>query len=329
MPSTSRDAERAEQYAEVVRALIQKASASGTEAKKPGHRVPFHWPPHPISYNYHVLPSDWRGSVQVELHGEKFEVLLARTRNRVFGRCEALWAEAMGKTDEEMFASLESLVEPLFKRQRTISAALGIEGRFTGHFKELDNAQLLKLLYCEDRDVASDALTTLETRPNKPDLLPALIEIIRDDKHPYRRSAQWCVLDLFEDLPSYCLTEADELEAISAIQNLISTATDDYARTIYKAGVVLGGHLPDQHGGPALISCLSAPSKYGRRSSIHGLFHVVEWNPAMREEVVRNLEKVAKQDSEPLLREYASLMAQDIAGEQLDHIPEPVFPEEA
>lgn len=331
MPATERNPEAAARYRQAVLEAIEAAvaEAGSTDPIKPGHRVQFHWPPPAVSFNYHVLPSDWRGSAEVEIHGETFEVLLAKTRSRVFGRCEALWVEAMGKTQAEMIENLRKATEPLFQRQWVISRTLGMHQRYVGHIKDLPTADVLKLLYCVDRDVANDARTALETRPNKPDLLDALLEIIADERHPFRRSAQWCVLDLFEDLLSYCLNEGDELRAIEAIKNLIRFAPDDYARTTFKAGVALGGHLPDLHGGPALISCLDAPSRIGRRSAIHGLFHVVEWHPEFREEVIRALERVAKHDPEPTLREYADHMAQDIAAGMIDHVAEPTFDDEA
>lgn len=227
-----------------------------------------------------------------------------------------------------MIEGIRLAAAPLFARQRAVAKCLGSEGRFEGHIGDLDSADLLKLLYCDDRDVASDAQTQLETRPGKPNLLEALIEIIRDERQPNRRSAQWCVLDLFEDMPAFCLDEADELRAIAAIKDLIWSAGDDYARTIYKAGVCLGGHLPDLHGGPVLIECLKAPSKYGRRAAIHGLFHVVEWHPELRSEVVDALRESSNTDPDPLLREYASLMARDVENEVVDHISEPTFAEE-
>ena len=134
--------------------------------------------------------------------------------------------------------------------------------------------------------------------------------------------------DLFEDLPSYCVSEADEVQAVVAMKDLIWSAEDDYARTIYKAGVVLGGHIPYVYGGPTLLECLAAPSRIGRRSAIHGLFHVVEWIPEMRDRVVLALRSVAASDPEPALREFADLMASDIAEGANDHIQEPLFPGE-
>ncbi len=308
---------------EMIDAYVERSGT--TDVFPTGHRIPFHWPPHPISYNYLLHESDWRGEIEADLHGEKFKIELANTTSGVFGRCSELWAETLGATTEEMLSKLQKAVEPLFKRQKQIACCLGLDGRFYGHLNELNASQLLKLLYCPDRDVANDAHTVLETLPNKPDFLPALLVVIRDDRHEHRRSAQWCVLDMFEDLPSYCESEEDELEAIEAITNLIKHAPDDFARTIYKAGVVLGGHLPDNNGGPALLNCLQAPSKFGRRSAIHGLFHVVEWDQEMRPVVVSALQDLANSDPEPQLREFARLMASDIETESQDHIPEPIF----
>jgi hypothetical protein len=135
-------------------------------------------------------------------------------------------------------------------------------------------------------------------------------------------------LDLFEDLPSYCLSAEEESQAVTAMKNLLWRAEDDYARTTFKAGVVLGGHIPHKHGGPVLIECLSAPSKIGRRAAIHGLFHVVEWLPEMRDEVLSHLRRLAETDKEPLLREYAAGLADDIEADRMEHVQEPVFPDE-
>lgn len=328
MPTTTRDIKESERLRNSILQFIA-SSPSSPKPLKPGHRVAFHWPPHPISYNYHVLPSDWRGRALVEIEGETFELRTAVTPQGVFGRCEELWIEARGETEQAMMDEIRAAAAPLFARQQAIARCLGREGRFGGHLSDLDSADLLRLLYCPDRDVASDAQIQLETRPGKPNFLEALLEIIRDAGHPHRRSAQWCVLDLFEDMPAFCLGDEDELRAIAAIKELLWSAEDDFARTIYKAGVCLGGHLPDLHGGPALMECLGAPSKYGRRSAIHGLFHVVEWHPELRDDVVAALRSTSLNDPDPLLREYAELMARDVENQMVDHISEPVFPEES
>jgi len=187
---------------------------------------------------------------------------------------------------------------------------------------------LVKLLYSENRDVANEAKTEMEKHASSRVFFNSLIEILRDQRHPNRRSAQWCVLDLFEDLPSFATTPDDEEEAVDVMRDLIWDAEDDYARTIYKAGVVLGGHIPYVYGGPTLLDCLKAPSRIGRRSAMHGLFHVVEWIPEMRDQVVNALREAARIDPEPQLQEFASLMADDIANNAYDHIQEPIFADE-
>ncbi|MDR3689197.1 MAG: hypothetical protein P4L46_07440 [Fimbriimonas sp.] len=314
-----------------LRTFIDRAvslNGDSTKAKKPAHRVPFNWPPHPISYSFHVLASDWKGHASFEAYGEKFEVKVARTPHGVFGRCEELWHEDRGSTDELMLLNLRVSSEPLLKRQIEINKVLGHLGRFKGHIRDLSQIELIKLLYCEDRDVANESMTVIETHARNGAFCPALVEILNDRRHPNRRSAQWCVLDLFEDLPSFCQSATDEQDAAIAMRNLIWEAEDDYARTIYKAGVVLGGHIPHTFGGPILLECLKAPSKIGRRSAIHGLFHVVEWIPDMRNQVVSALKEQAAADSEPALRDFASHLAKDIADGTYDHVEEPVFPDE-
>lgn len=332
MSHAIRDPEIAQLYVRSLEEYIDSvvpAETASTVAINPGHRIPFHWPPHPVSHDYHVLPSDWRGRATFESDGEVFEVEIAKTPNGVFGRCQTLWAEVRGKSEPEMLDLLRSSVEPLFKRQRNIASMLGIAGRYSGSLKELTNSQLMRLLYSSDRDVSHDAKRTLETRPGKVNLLPVTLKVLTDRRHPLRRVAQWCVLDLFEDLPAYCLDAQDELMAIQAMKELLWSAEDDFARTIYKAGVVLGGHLPDRNGEPALIECLGAPSKFGRRSAIHGLFHVVEWFPETRTEVVAALRGAAETEADSQLKEFAQSMADDIDAESFDHVSEPVFPEEA
>lgn len=303
-------------------------NGGSTVARKPAHRVKFNWPPHPVSYSFHVLASDWTGTASFEAHGQTFPVEVATTPFGVFGRCNDIWLEARGESLQGMLGEMKRTAEPLFRRQLLINRCIEQDGRFTGHMRDLAPVDLLKLLYCEDRDVANDARLEIETHTYPSNFTPALIHILRDQRHPNRRSAQWCVLDLFEDLPSFCRTPESEKEAVDAMKGLIWSAEDDYARTIYKAGVVLGGHLPHEYGGPALLECLDAPSKVGRRSAIHGLFHVVEWMPSTRDQVVEALQKAADRETVPELKEFARLMSRDIAHADYDHIPEPVFPEE-
>ncbi len=304
------------------------ANGGSTKAIRPSHRVKFHWPPHPVSYSFHVLASDWTGRTSFQAHGETFDVRVAKTPFGVFGRCEEIWHEERGDTEEEMLRCLRASSEPLFQRQLATNRALERAGRFTGHMRELAPVDLLKLFYCEDRDVADEAHTVVDTHSSDRTFFPGLLFILQDRRHPNRRSAQWCVLDLFEDLPTFCDTEADERAAVAAMRDLIWDAEDDFARTIYKAGVVLGGHIPYVHGGPTLLECLRAPSPIGRRAAIHGLFHVVEWVPEMKERVVTALRDHAPTDPDPRLRHYAAAMAEDIENEDMDHEPDPVFPGE-
>lgn len=297
-------------------------------AEKPGHRVPFHWPPHPVSYSYHLHPTDWRGERRVTMNGEEFSVRLATTPHGVFGRCEALWLEAKGVDQEEMLQNLREAAQPLFRRQNLIARCLGLSSRFTGHIRELGHLDLLKLLYCPDRDASHEAQTAIELHASEGVFFEALLEILKDRGHAWRRSAQWEVLDLFENLESYCLDESDVEAAVAAMRELIWDAEDDYARAIYKAGVVLGGHLSAGVGGRALLQCLRAPSPIGRRSAMHGLFHVVEWEPDFREEVVAALREASRVEPVPVLKEYAVRMASDIERAEYDHVPEPMLPGE-
>jgi len=297
-----------------------------TKANKPGHRLPFHWPPHPVSYSFHVLASDWNSKTEFTADdGVIYEVEVAKTPYGVFGRAPALWHEARGETLAEMLINLKDAAQPLFRRQRCISDCLDLPKRCEGHIAELGALDTLKLLYCKDRDVANDARIQIETRASLHIFGPTLIEILKDRRHPDRRTAQWCVLDLFEDITSYFPTEQERKPAIEAMRGLLWDAEDDYARTVYKAGVVLGGHIPETAGGEALLECLNAPSRIGRRSAIHGLFHVVEWFPETLPRILQALDRVAENDPEPLLRKYADHMAADIRQGNSDHVTEPVF----
>ena len=310
---------------DLLRSVDEAVARLGTTAvREPGHRVKFHWPPHPVSHEYHVLADAWTETASLAAHGETFEVRVARTPHGVFGRCEELWHEARGATLDAMLRKLRIDVEPLFKRQFAIARALGQKGRFKDHLRDLPPLGLLQLLYCEDRDVAGDATVEIETHASTGLFLPALLEILRDRRHPMRRSAQWCVLDLFEDLPSFARTIEEQSRAVDAMRELLWDAEDDVCRVVYKAGVVLGGHVSGKQGGPALLAALEAPSRIGRRAAIHGLYHVVEWSPEMRDIVVWTLSGVAKKDPERVLRRYADDMARDIAKGR-DHVADPVF----
>ena len=150
----------------------------------------------------------------------------------------------------------------------------------------------------------------------------ALIHILDDRTHPLRRIAQWCVLDMFEDLPAFCRSPEDEVKAVAGIRDLVWSANDDYARTIYKAGVVLGGHVCSEQSAEALLACMFAPSRVGRRSAMHAVFHLAEWMPEKRDEIVGKLKMASKNDSEPLLRTFAACMARDIESKAPEHVTE-------
>ena len=325
------DTKRSQDLLTSLRAVIDRAveaAGGNTTPVKPAHRVKFSWPPHPISYEYHVPTTEWRGKASFTAYGETFEVVTARTPYGVFGRCEAIWHEDRGDTEELMLQNLRISSEPLFARQRLINSALGLEGRFRGHISGLPEESLLALLYCVDRDVSYEAMCQIEAHASNPIFFPALVEVLRDRRHPNRRAAQWCVLDLFEDLPAFAHSEAEAQIAVDSIKELIWDADDDFARAIFKAGVVLGGHVPSPFGANALLECLRAPSRIGRRSAIHGLFHVVEWVPESRDAIVAALRAVAENDPEKLLSAFAAHMADDIAHDNTDHVEEPMFPDE-
>lgn len=314
-----------------LKAYIQTSvhlNGGSTAPIAPGHRVPFHWPPHPISKDFHVLQSDWSGRASLTLHGEHFDVDVARTAQGIFGRLDRIWNEAKAPTVEQVLEQLKVGSAPYFERQFDIGRTLGLPGRFTSVFKELSPIDYLKLLYCPNRDVAHSAQLQIESHASSNLFGSALIAILEDNTHPHRRSAQWCVLDMFEDLPSFCREKELQNKAIEAIRSLIWNAEDDYARTIYKAGVVLGGHICTHHAAECLLECVLAPSKFGRRSAIHAVFHLAEWMPEHRERVTETLELAAREDSEVLLRDFASSMERDVKARANDHMAEPKFPEE-
>ena len=304
---------------------LAAASYGTTDAICPPHRVKCHWPPHPISYENHVLGSDWTGETEFIAYDETFTVRVAKTHFGVFGRCDDLWNEARGDSEAEMLHELAKASEPLFKRQFAIAKAIGASARFKGDIRTLDPLDILKLFYCENRDVANSAHEIVEVSKYRKSYFPALCHILRDRTHPWRRSAQWCVLDLFEDLPSFISSEQDERDAVQAMKSLLMDAEEDYARTVYKAGVVMGGHLPHRQGNTALIDCLDAPSIIGRRSAIHGLFHVCEWVPELSNDVVHRLREHGKSEPDPQLAIFSFAIAEDILRRTIDHTPEPVF----
>lgn len=320
----------AQQVLAGVQAVIQRANPEGspTVAQDPGHRKEFQWPPHAISRDYHVTSSDWTESSQHEFRGETYEVQWAENEHGLFGRIIDLWNEARGTSLEEVLVELEAGADPWFERMDCITRTLGLPSRFHGLIRELSSPELAALLFADDRDVAYSALVEIEKRGSQVNFADAFVAILSDNLHPNRRTAQWCVLDMLEDYKAFCKTDAEVQAVVQAIHNLIATASDDYARTIYKAGVVLGGHFSNDQAAEVLLSCLTAPSKIGRRSAMHAVFHLVEWMPDRRTQVVSALLAAAEQESEPLLKEFALSQARDIKAGAHDHIAEPVFPEE-
>lgn len=301
---------------------------SDSHPVRPKHYEPWRWPLPAVSHSYHIPVSEWHGRTILHAEGDDYEVVVARTPWGVFGRCEALRAEAKGDSDEEMLDELLGVCEPLFVRRRQVGDLLGLDGPYRGRMRELDDISLLKLFYAPDRAISHDAQNALETRGRLAEFGPALVSILKERDHRNRRTAQWLVLDLFEDLSSYCPTSATESEAVQAIKTLMWEANDDYARTIYKAGVVLGGHVCTPESAATIIELMNAPSKIARRSAMHASFHLCEWMPTRKDQVLRTLEEASQNDPEPLLRGYCAALAKDVKNEVIDHVAEPIFPEE-
>jgi len=97
---------------------------------------------------------------------------------------------------------------------------------------------------------------------------------------------------------------------------------------VYKAGVVLGGHVCDDPAAAALFHCFHAPSRIGRRSAYHASFHLAEWRPDLRSQVLERLRQAALTDPEPLLAIFADKLADDVDRGEVDHVMEPMFPDE-
>ncbi len=298
-------------------------------AVKPPNRIHFEWPKPPVSAKYHIPHSAWTGSAVMDVDGAKYPVLVADTEYGVFGRCEHFWAEARAATRDGMLARLRNECEPLWDRQRAIGAALGIDGRVETPLPKLSAIDHLRLLYGSDRDVANETAGIIDRRARRGYWGPALLEIMKDRGLPLRRQAQWCVLDLFEDLPSYFPPDTERLEALMVLERFLWDCEDDFARTCYKCGDVLGDHIADERALQILVRVLkSAPSPIGRRSSIHGLIHIAEWLPDRRDEILSALRWSASEDSHPQLRGYADVAINDIevgAPSFHPHGPEPVF----
>lgn len=293
-----------------------------------GPRVKFRWPPPSEAALFHVLDTDWKGTFEAKIHGETYLMETAETSYGFFARCPALWIDAKGTNLQTCTKLVIEKSRPYFNRLDAIAEVLGLSSRFRGHIKDLAPENLLKVLFCRDRDAANEARIEIEKRARTRLFGLALTEILKSEVHPNRRSAQWCVLDLFEDLPEYCRDKQEIEQAIQAMQTLIWNSPDDICRVAYKAGVVLGGHLAEVGGDCALLRCINSPSKIGRRSAIHGLFHVVEWLPNSSEETIQAIRERAKNEPDPILRTYAIQMAHDIELNETDHVEDPLFPEE-
>lgn len=308
--------------------LAQHDSGKSSEPVDPGPRIPFVWPPHAVGRDYHITEKDWTESRRVTLFGEEVTLQIAKNTHGVFGRIEHIWSEAMGSSEADMFENLTKASQPWFDRMDSITKCLGREERYHGNLEDLEADELIMLLFCPNRDVANSAMIEIDKHASSGLYFPAMVRILQDRSHPYRRVGQWCVLDMFEDLPTFCKSKGDQITAISAIKNLIWDSKDDYARVVYKAGVVLGGHICTPESADALLACTEAPYKVGRRSAIHALFHLVEWMPEQKDRVVEQLQKVGSTDPIPELKEFAGLIAADITKGAHDHAIEPVFAEE-
>ncbi len=323
-----------QQSAEALREELQvwidrEVERLGTsEAVDMGHRVEFHWPPRPVSLDYHVHGDQFVDAVIADFDGEPFTVRFAHTSQGVFGRVERLWHEAKGESRAAVLTSLRNAAQPLFSRQRQIATLLGMPGRYCGSISELKPLDLIKLLFAANRDIGREAAVVIETHASTHLFGPCLIEILKNRTHPYRRAAHWQVLDLFEDLPSFCGTVDVQREAVLAVRNLILDATDDICRAIYKAGVVLGGHICTEDAAAALLECFDSSDRIGRRAAYHASFHLAEWLPAWRDRIVTKLQLAAESDPEPTLVIYCRHMARDVANEDIDHVADPVFEDE-
>lgn len=294
-------------------------------ALNPGHRRQFIWPRQSIAAQYNVKPTEFTRTVRFESHGEAFDIHVAETAFGFFGRCEALKAEAKGASIDGMLSNLTRELDPLFKRQFAISRTLGFSRRFDGHINELPPGAHLRLLFCEDRDVAYTAMLEIDAHAASGLYTPSLMRILEDESHPMRRSAQWCTLDIFEDLENVCRDKDEYRAAIETVRQFMKTASDDYVRAVYKAGDVLGDHVANYDALEVLEDVLlTGEQPYGRRSAIHGMIHLCEWLPEVKNRCFEALEKAAANDPDQSLRDYAKATIQDIARGG-PHGPEPAL----
>lgn len=327
-PPTQTSQDVVERLESFIQAAVDKAGGDTTPIK-PGHRVVFHWPPHAVSHDFHVDADSFHEHREVEFRGETLVCALARTPFGIFGRVEGHWNEARGETVDQVLQELTVGVSPWFDRMDAITATLGRSTRYHGHLNDLPPDDLVVLLFCPDRDVAHHALVEIEKHASTGIFTPALIEILNDERHPQRRSAQWCALDMFEDINAFAPEPKLQTKVIQAIKNLIWRAEDDYARTVFKAGVVLGGHICTNESADALLECLKSPSRIGRRSAVHASFHLAEWLPSRSLEIVKRLRDVARTDPDAHIRDFSEYIAHDIEDGALEHVDEPLFPGES
>jgi len=295
---------------------------------KPDHYVSWKWPLHPVSSDYRITAAEWNDGGIASIGGVDYPILIATIEKGVFGRCEALRVEALGPDRSSMIFSLNKAAKPLLKRRSSISEILGFDAPFVGSIRDLSTLEQLKLLYSRDRTIAHDAQVEIETGPFHKHVFDACIEILNDRIHPHRRTAQWLVLDLFEDLPSVTAIAEDDNTAIDAIFRLMDEAKDDFARTIFKAGVVLGGHICSDYCVETLIKLTRSESRIARRSAVHACFHLVEWLPECKDMIVAAVQFSAQNDSEPMLKSFSAGIARDILAGEVDHVIEPTFKDE-
>lgn len=309
--------------------IAEEVARFGTsEVINPGHRKDWHWPPRAISLDYHIAGDRFNEPRTIVIDGQETTALLAFTDEGIFGRVPGMWHEAKGTEESAVLDALVADAAPLIERQRAIGRLLGTDGRFTQPIASLDSLGLLRLLFAPDRSISYEAGIEMEARGDSSRFGPAMVAILEDESHPLRRAAQWQVLDLLEDIPTFCPTPESAAEAVRAIGGLIRRAPDDTCRVVYKAGVVLGGHICTHQAADELLASFQAQHRVGRRSAYHASFHLAEWLPERRSEIVQLLREASESDPEPVLREYCRCMARDVEAEDLDHVSDPEFPNE-
>jgi hypothetical protein len=301
----------------------------GLPARPSPPRTPFHWPPVRPAPCARVRADAWTGLSRISAYGELFPVETAQADGQWMGRVPGIWNEAAADTEAEMLDQLREGMEPLLRRQITIAEGLGLPGRWTRPLEAADAFGLLRLLFSPDRDVSICAGLEIEKRASSRQFGEALLVVLRSERHPWRRSAQWAALDMMEDPGAFFPSPEAMNRAVEATKKMMWDASDDYARAVYKAGVVLGGHFSTPEAGRALIECISAPSRIARRSAMHAVFHLNEWLPEMKEPILSALRSQAEIEPEPELADFALAMAHDIERESHDHVTEPLFAEEA